>query len=483
MPTGIPSNNLGMLKELKDVGMDLKGKHVLVVGLGRSGIEASRFLSGRAGHVTGTDESPQLADQKRLKELISSGVGLELGGFRRETFLNADLIVLSPGVPPQRKPLNEARNAGIEIISEVELAYRHLRVPILAVTGTNGKTTTTELLGHIFRRSGRRVAVAGNIGFPLISCVELQQEINLIVAEISSFQLEAVRDFRPRISILLNVAEDHLDRYHGLDEYAAAKERIFARQGPEDYAVVNLEDPLIQRMISTIRACVVGFGRGHFKTPCVSIEDKCLSLCWGNGREEIYPLIGTQLVGEHNRENMAAAVAAARLMGCPPERVMEALEKFTGLEHRLEWVRQINGVDYYNDSKATNVAAVVRALQSFSRPVVLLAGGRAKGDDIAPLRQAASKCVRQLILFGEARHRMAEQMEGVACVEVVSGLKEAVYLANEHALPGDVVLLSPACASFDAFANYEQRGKFFKDIVNHLRESNPMTQGAANAGL
>ncbi len=464
------------------VDMDLKEKQVLVVGLGRSGLEASRFLASRAGHVIATDEASQPADKHYLEELRSSGVRLELGGFVKETFLNSDLIILSPGVPPWREPLGESRAAGIEIISEIELAHHHIHIPILAVTGTNGKTTTTELLGQMFRRAGRRVTVAGNIGFPLISCVELQEELNLIVAEISSFQLENVRYFKPRISILLNVAEDHLDRYDSLDKYAATKARIFSRQEPEDFAVVNLDDPQVRSMIPSIRAWVVGISRGDCKVPCVSIEDKCISFRLTPGREEIYPLGEIQLQGEHNRENMAAALAAARLMGCPPERVMEAMEKFSALEHRLEWVRQINGVDYYNDSKATNVAAVVRALQSFSRPVILLAGGRAKGDDIAPLRRAASKCVRQLILFGEARYRLAEELEGVAPIEVVSTLEEAVYLASEYAIPGDVVLMSPACASFDAFANYEHRGKFFKEIVKCLAEPNHMPKAAVNAG-
>jgi UDP-N-acetylmuramoylalanine--D-glutamate ligase len=471
-----------MIRESKGAHMDLKGKHVLVVGLGRSGIESLRFLVGRAARVTGTDESPQPADQQCLEELRSSGAKLELGGFLRETFLNADLIILSPGVPPKRNPLDEARNAGIEIISEIELAYRWIRVPILAVTGTNGKTTTTELLGQIFKRSGRRVALAGNIGFPLIACVDLQQEINLIVAEISSFQMEAAREFRPRISIMLNVAEDHLDRYDSLDEYAEIKARIFARQGPEDFAVLNLEDPLVRRMIPSIRARVVGFGRGVYNPPCVSIERKCMSFCLEPGREEIYPLSGIRLMGEHNLENIAAALAAARLMGCPPERIMETMEKFSGLEHRLEWVRHIAGVDYYNDSKATNVAATIRALQSFSQPVILLAGGRAKGDDVTPLRRAAAKSVKEVILFGEARHLLAEHLQGAASMEVVSGLEEAVYLAAEHSIPGDVVLLSPACASFDAFTGYAQRGKFFKDIVNCLPETNPMPKAAVNAG-
>ncbi|MBW2148056.1 MAG: UDP-N-acetylmuramoyl-L-alanine--D-glutamate ligase [Deltaproteobacteria bacterium] len=462
--------------------MELKEKQVLVVGLGRSGLEASRFLASRAGRVIATDEAPQLADQQCLEELRSSGVRLELGGFSRETFLNSDLIILSPGVPPWREPLDEAHAAGIEIISEIELACRHIRVPMLAVTGTNGKTTTTELLGQMFRRAGRRVTVAGNIGIPLISCVELQRELNLIVVEVSSFQLEYVRYFRPRISILLNVAEDHLDRYESLETYAATKARIFSRQESEDFAVVNLEDPLVRSMIPSIRAWVVGIGWGNCKAPCVAIEDKCISFRLTPEREEIYPLGGIRLQGHHNLENMAAALAAARLMGCPPERAMEAMEKFSALEHRLEWVRQINGVDYYNDSKATNAAAVVRALQGFSRPVILLAGGRAKGDDMTPLRQAVSKCVRQLILFGEARYRLAEELDGAAPIEVVSSLEEAVYLASEYAVPHDVVLMSPACASFDAFTNFEHRGKFFKETVKCLPESDHMPRAAVNAG-
>ncbi len=353
--------------------------------------------------------------------------------------------------------------AAIPIASEIELAARHLDIPLLAVTGTNGKSTTTTLLGAMLRQDGRRTFVGGNLGTPLVAAVGGDYEA--AVVEVSSFQLEWVDRFRPRIGIFLNLTDDHLDRYADLDAYGRAKLRMFARQTADDTAVLNGGDPWLRRHARDFAGRTVWFGAGE--GVAIRDDEAAIRLRLGGG-EEVYPLARVALVGAHNRENMMAAIAAARAFGVPPARVQEALEAFRGLEHRLELVRERNGVRWVNDSKGTNAGAVIKSLESYPGNVILLAGGVEKGGDYGVLRGPVERKVKHLVLFGEARDLLARTLAGTTTIEVVDTLAAAVAAADAQATSGDVVLLSPACASFDMFRDYADRGRQFKALVQAL---------------
>jgi UDP-N-acetylmuramoylalanine--D-glutamate ligase len=355
----------------------------------------------------------------------------------------------------------------VRLISEIELAYHFIHIPIIAVTGTNGKTTTTLLIGEMLKEDGKKVGVGGNVGEPLILFADGKDRWEVLVVEISSFQLEAIEAFRPRISVLLNITEDHLDRYPSYDDYIEAKVRIFANQNSGDLAVLNRDDPIVMRYQETVKAKKVLFSLREKLEEGAFSNGQTIFLKLGEKGEE-YSLAKTPLKGIHNVENMMAALTVARAFGCSEKAIQGALNRFEGLEHRLEFVREIKGVRFYNDSKGTNVGSVVKSLQSFSGPVILIAGGKDKNGDLNPLKELIQKRVRHLILIGEAKERMNRELGELTDTAMAQTMEEAVFRAHQKAKGGEVVLLSPACSSFDMFKDYKERGKVFKEAVNKL---------------
>jgi UDP-N-acetylmuramoylalanine--D-glutamate ligase len=376
--------------------------------------------------------------------------------------------VVSPGVDLNIEPIQKALKKGIRIISEIELAYRFIDVPIIAVTGTNGKTTTTLLIGEMLKEEGKRVGVGGNVGNPLILFADGGNRWEVLVAEISSFQLEAIEDFRPRCSLLLNITEDHLDRYSLYEDYIEAKVRIFANQNSGDVAVLNRDDPIVMQYGGKVKARKIFFSIKERANEGAFFNGQSILLRLG-GKEEDYPLAKTRLKGIHNVENMMAALTTARLFGCSKKGVKAVLNRFEGLEHRLEFVREIEGVRFYNDSKGTNVGSVVKSLQSFSEPIILIAGGKDKRGDLTPLRELIQNRVKRLILIGEAKERMGREIGGLTDTVMAKSLEEAVAIAYQAAKRGEIVLLSPACSSFDMFKDYKERGRVFKEAVNRIK--------------
>ena len=447
--------------------VDLKGKKVLVVGMARTGIATAKFLKAKGSLVTATEVKPKEEMKEAVEKLKGMDIATEWGGHRTETFLKQEMIVVSPGVDLNIEPIQRAIQQGVQVISEIELAYHFIHVPIIAVTGTNGKTTTTLLIGEMLKEDGRKAGVGGNVGEPLILFADGEGRWEVLVVEISSFQLEAIEDFRPQISVLLNITEDHLDRYPSYDDYIGAKMRIFANQNSGDLAVLNRDDPIVMRFGERIKARKVLF----------SLKGKLDEGAFSNGRtislrraenEEKYSLTKTPLKGVHNVENMMAALTAARIFGCSKKAIQGALNRFKGLEHRLEFVREIGGVRFYNDSKGTNVGSVVKSLQSFLEPVILIAGGKDKNGDLGPLEEWIRKRVKHLILIGEAKERMNRELGGLTDTVIAKSMEEAVLIAHREAKAGEVVLLSPACSSFDMFKDYKERGTIFKEAVKRL---------------
>ncbi len=450
--------------------MDLKDKKILVVGLARTGAATVQFLSRRGARVKVSDAKTAAELAPFLGPLQGLSVDWEMGGHTEAFFSDADLIVMSPGVPLNLPPVEKARAKGTPVLSEVELAFRFLRRPLIAITGTNGKTTTTMLIGEMLKGSGKKVFVGGNIGNPLIAYVEGPQDDEWVVAEISSFQLEGVSEFRPKIGVLLNLTEDHLDRYETFGEYVAAKERIFAKQKKEDYALLNADDPLTFALAGRLEPQVLLFSArravsfGSFLTP------EGILFQGLNGTRERFELGRIKIKGAHNVENLMAAIAVGKMCGCPREALQRVMDEFPGIEHRLEWVRRLDGVNYFNDSKGTNVGAVVKSLQSFKEPIILIAGGKDKGGDYGPLKDLIAERVKGMALIGEAKERIFSALGNLTEAAKLGSLEEAVRWARSKARPGEIVLLSPACSSYDMFANYQERGKRFKEIVNALSQ-------------
>ena len=451
--------------------IELAHKRVLVVGLGRSGIAAALLCAARGARVTVTDKRSQAGLGAALVQL-PAGVTHELGGHKRETFLGADLIVVSPGVP-EIPELAAARAAGVEITGELELASQFVSATIVAITGTNGKSTVTTLVGEMLRATGRPTFVGGNLGEPLAEAVgtPAAAEGGFCVVEVSSFQLETVGAFHPRVAVLLNITPDHLDRYDGLDGYAAAKARVFAAQTPDDFAVVNFDDPLAVRASAAARSRRDGFSiRQSLATGAWLGGPLMLKLA--NQPPESYPADLAWLLGQrHNQANALAALLAARLAGATPAEARAGLLAFRPLAHRMELVAEADGIAYYDDSKGTNVGAVVAALDGFPRQVVLIAGGRDKGGDYAPLAEALGRVGRAAILIGEAADKMQAAFEGVVPVERAPTLEAAVDSARRLARPGDAVVLSPACSSFDMFRDYAHRAEVFRGAVSRVTQT------------
>jgi UDP-N-acetylmuramoylalanine--D-glutamate ligase len=444
--------------------MELRGKKVMVLGLARTGVETARFLIGNGAQVLVSDSKSEEELKVQMQALSQFPVRFLLGRERIGWLEGVDLVVPSPGVPPENLLLREAAKRGIEIISEIELAYRFLDFPLVAVTGTNGKSTTTSLIGEILKAAGLKVFVGGNIGAPLIGFVSGDWDWGVV--EISSFQLERVSEFRPKIALLLNLSEDHLDRYSDFASYCEAKERIFHSQEEADLAVLNRDDPLVWAMRERIRARIISFGWDEVNEGVFATKSEII---WRSAKaEERFPLSRVKIQGVHNVENLMAAVAATKSLGIPGKTIQKVIEEFRGLEHRLEFVREREGVRYYNDSKGTNVGAVVKSLASFPGPVILLAGGMDKGGDYRVLENEIRAKVKKLILFGAAKEVIRKALGHLTETVVVTTLEEALREASGSAQRGDVVLLSPACSSFDMFENYAERGRAFKGLVSNL---------------
>ncbi len=442
---------------------DFQGKRVTVVGMARSGVAAARALHALGARVAITDKKPieQLAREK--KELGSGSIVVHAGGHPDRLFIDTDLIVLSPGVPkiPQ---VMAARRHGVTVISELELAWLLSDSPFAGITGTNGKSTVTTLTGLMLERAKKKVLVAGNIGNALTEDPRLLAGQDWIVAELSSFQLEDIETFRPRAAAVLNVTQDHLDRYRNIAEYAGAKARIFMNQRKEDFLVLNFDDPLVKQMAKQTEATVIPFSRLLRFNPGACVLDGYLTF---NGRR-VVAVDEIKIKGVHNIENALAAAALSLSAGADTKSVAAVLRTFPGLEHRLEFVREKDGVTYINDSKGTNVGAVLKSLEGFDRPVILIAGGYDKGSDFRPLRAPVKQRVKLLILIGAAADKMAAALGKSTETVFAKTLQEAVGLARTRAGRGDAVLLSPACASFDMFRDFEDRGRQFKEAVNAL---------------
>jgi UDP-N-acetylmuramoylalanine--D-glutamate ligase len=445
-------------------GFDLAGKRVLVVGLARTGVVTALFAAGYGAIVTATDEKSESELAETAARLRAAGVKLDLGGHTTAAFLEQDLIVISPGVPVTLAPLELARTRGIPVWSEIELAWRFLRGKLVAITGSNGKTTTTSLVAHILKTSGIPTLVGGNIGVPLLSLVESSTDSSVTVAEISSFQLEAIEAFRPEIGVLLNLTPDHLDRHASFEEYAAAKMRMFENQLERDAAVLNADDPEVTRRMPS-RPHVFWFSRQKRVAAGAFLRDDQIIFRHDGSEVPVARRDEIPLRGEHNVENVLAACAAAYLAGATPAAIASGVKTFQGVEHRLEFVAETGGVKFYNDSKATNVDAALKAVEAFPGPLVVILGGKDKGSPYTPLREPLRERARLAILIGAAADRIAADL-GDAVPAVNAGtLDRAVQLAIERARPSDTVLLAPACSSFDQFENYEHRGRTFKELV------------------
>jgi len=449
------------------VPLQLAGKKVLVVGLARSGAAAARLAAREGARVTITDQRPAIELAEALAPLEGLAVSLALGGHDERDFTSSDLVVVSPGVPLTLPAIAAARRAGVPVVGEVELAYRLLGdVPVVALTGTNGKSTTTALTGRLFQED-RAAFVGGNLGTPLSELMLSGTRFDVAVVELSSFQLEGIERFRPRVGAILNVTPDHLDRYPGMAEYASAKARIFANQQPGDVAVANERDPAALAAARSTRGDVVTFGFGPRAPMAVRDDGEVVRWTGPTGEPERYRVRSRALRGRHNRENAMAAVACARLMGVPGPAVQRGLDGFPGLPHRLELVSERGGVEWVNDSKATNVDSTVVGLSAFpagAPSVVLLLGGRGKKAPNAPLRPLFPGRVKALLTLGEDAPAIERELGDLCPTESCGDLATAVSRAARLAVPGDVVLLSPACASYDQFRSYEERGETFRRL-------------------
>jgi UDP-N-acetylmuramoylalanine--D-glutamate ligase len=451
--------------------MELKGKKVLVVGLGKSGLAAALFLRRRGAQVTVSDLRSAQALGKEIPSLLEAGIAVEAGGHGLLTFRRQDLIVVSPGVPLNTPELVQVRNLGLPVIGELELAARFLKGDVLAITGSNGKTTTTTLSGEIFSAGGLKTLVAGNIGLPVIEVVDQSAADAWSVLEVSSFQLETTESFHPRVAVILNITPDHLDRHGTFENYVAMKEKIFANQTADDYLILNGDDPVAQQAASRARSQVLWFSRSKIVRRGAFLLNGLVMFRASEQASPIpvVPLADIPLKGEHNIENVLAAVCAACVAKIPVEVIGRTVASFHAVEHRLEFVASVHGVDYYNDSKATNVDATAKAIASFPGSIHLILGGKDKNSDYTQLHALLRARVKAVYTIGSAAEKIEGQIAGVTRIVHAGTLDVAVGLAAGEAVAGDVVLLAPACSSFDQFENYEQRGKAFKQAVMTLQ--------------
>jgi UDP-N-acetylmuramoylalanine--D-glutamate ligase len=451
--------------------MNVGGKHILVVGLGKSGLSAVRWLAKQGARVEVSEIRGETdLDPRFLQETRDLGVNMETGGHRRETFLRADTVVVSPGVPLDTEALRAATQKGIPVLGEMELACRIMKTPMVAITGTNGKSTVTALVGEIMSAQGLKVFVGGNLGTPLIEYAAGDQGADYAVVEVSSFQLDTMSSFHPRVAVLLNISPDHLDRYPDYRSYVQSKLSIFRNQGSGDWAVLNDGDRALHAFKPGETVAVLRYGREKRGNRQAYLKGNRITAALpGKGLHE-FVLDPCTLPGEHNRENIMAAVLAGLCLGVQPAMIQQTIGTFRGLPHRLEFAGSLAEVDFYDDSKATNVDAALRSVKSFDAPIILIAGGRDKGAAYSSLVEAARGRVRKAVLMGESRFIMAGAFEGVIPYSMAQDMTDAVAQAFSSARPQDVVLLAPACSSFDMFTDYGHRGRVFKEAVERLRD-------------
>jgi len=447
--------------------MEIKGKKILVVGLGKSGLAAALFLRRQGAQVTVSDVRSAEELAKEIPALIDEGIAVEAGGHGLLTFRRQDLIVVSPGVPLDTPELALVMKFGLPIIGELELAAHYLRGKILAITGSNGKTTTTTLCGEVLAAGGLPVEVGGNIGVPVIALVEGSREDGWSVLEVSSFQLETTYEFRPQIAVILNITPDHLDRHGSFENYVAAKEKIFAKQTEEDALVLNADDDVAKGAAARAKSRVFWFSRRQVVRQGAFVHEGTIlfRMREQDAAEPVMRVEEIPLKGLHNVENVLATVCAARLAGVEAAAIRRAVMEFKAVEHRLEFVATINGVDYYNDSKATNVDASMKAIAAFPGGIHLILGGKDKNSDYRQMRTMLTERVKTVYTIGAAAEKIHMHIEGTVPVVSAGTLKEAVTRAGMAAQPGEIVLLAPACSSFDQFENYEHRGRVFKEVV------------------
>jgi UDP-N-acetylmuramoylalanine--D-glutamate ligase len=475
--------------------VNLEGQKLLAVGMGRSGMAVARFAAARGAVVTANDAGPASELGPQIAELREAGISVLAGGHSEKLFLEADIIVLSPGVPPDIAPIQAARRSGIKIVGEAEFASWFLRGRIIGITGSNGKTTTTSLIGALMGAAGQEVLVGGNIGVPLTSLVEKSTEPTWTVAELSSFQLENVEQLRVNVAVVTNITPDHLDRHASFEEYCRAKQNIFLNQTASDWAVLNGDDPVVVDMADR-NPGRSGAGRSRSRSRRIYFSSSgspvsgSASIYLRDGvilgrlpdwledaprqELEIIRVAEIPLVGLHNVENVMAALGAVLCAVGPAsvdlEAIRDAIRHFKGVEHRIEFVAEISGIKFYNDSKATNVDSTVKALESFDGNIILILGGKDKGSDYTRLATLIAQRVKLLVLIGSAADKIALQLAGVAPIVRADTMADALGRSAEAGVPGDIVLLAPACASFDMFSNYEHRGRVFKEAVLTMAE-------------
>ena len=445
--------------------MKLEDQRVLVVGLGESGKAAARFLASRGAVVAGTDRLPEHKLESAAMELRALGVQLDLGGHAESLFLEQDLIIPSPGVPWDLPELVRAREQGVRVAGELEVAAAFLRGPVIGVTGTNGKTTTTALIGHMMVAAGWEVQTGGNIGTPVLAMVDSSADDTWNVLELSSFQLEAMESFHSRIAVVLNVTPDHLDRHQNFEAYASAKTRILRPQTQDDHIVLNADDESCRRFARSARSRICWFSRTQLVSPGAWVEGSWIVF---DGRRVVET--GLPIRGPHNLENTLAAVATCSLAGVATEEIAAAALSFRPVEHRLEFVRTVDGVDYYNDSKATNVEAATKAIQAFDGGLWVILGGSDKGGDFRSLKIHLASRAHGVLLIGSTAEKIQRQLEGCVPSHRLGTLEAALEFAKSHAKPRHTVLLAPACASFDQFENYQERGRLFKQLVHSWKK-------------
>lgn len=442
--------------------MELSENRFLVVGLGVTGVGASRFLCSKGAPVKATDSREAGELGSPVEELAAAGVDIRCGTHAHEFFEWADTIVLSPGVRFDLPEIRDARKVGKTVISEIELAWNFISKPVIGITGTNGKTTTTSLLSEMLRRSGLKIFTGGNIGTPLISVAEKDDEYDFLLLELSSFQLQGIKNFTPHIAVILNISPDHLDHHSSMEEYEAAKLGLFANQTENDWAVFNAEDPAVLRGSSGFRAKKVSFGARNEKIDVYCEKD---GIVFG---ELSFSVRDSALLGEHNRENIMAAVAVAGILGCQRDPIQKTIDEFRPLPHRMEFVLKVRGVSVYNDSKSTTPFSTLRAIESLPSPIVLVAGGRDKGISYDCLKDAVASKVKALVFIGETKEKMHAQLGDLVQTTCAESLGEAVESAFDLSEEGDTLLFSPGCSSFDMFSSYEERGNRFKEIVRNV---------------
>lgn len=454
---------------MNKLNLEVENKKITILGLARSGVAAANLLNKYGAKVKISDIKPREKLEKFIAQLASSNIEVSITTDQIKDIESAELVVISPGVPSDIPAILEAKKQNIPVISEIELAYKFSSAHWIAITGSNGKTTTTTLTGKLLKSNWTaRVEVAGNIGFALCNVVEEVPQEGIIVSEISSFQLETITSFKPFVSLLLNLTPNHLDRYPNFESYAEAKARIFEFQDETDFAVLNTDDQESQKYFDRIKAKKIFFSKQKELDEGIFVKEGNILVRFGHNDTVVMPVSELSIPGEHNLENTLAAISIAVCCGIDPSQLAVVLRSFKGVEHRLEFIRELNGVKYFNDSKATTVVAVTTALKSLPKPIILIAGGKDKGSDYIPLRELLSEKVKQLILVGEARDKMFSSLMGSCPIIEAESMQAAVETAYQSAQNGDNVVLSPACSSYDMFTDFEERGRVFKQLVNQL---------------